>query len=370
MKKLLIATDNFLPRMDGIVRFLLEVIPSLTDHFDITILAPDFGGNPKVEKTKLIRFPTFKFQLGDIHLSKPNLKLIKKEIEDADIIWAQSVGPISSTSIYFARKSSKKVVSYIHALEWELFSNSVRYFKKTVGAVSKILVRKIYNMCDLILVPSLEIGEIMNYRGIKTPFQVVHLGIDVQKFIPSDNKAAKRELNIPEKTIVIGYTGRIAREKDLLTLYKAFQRFQEWYEKSNLLIVGGGIPKLHAELESKPDVRMEGPVDNVIPYLQAMDIFVLPSLTETSSLATMEAMSCGIPVVATKVGYVKEYIKNKINGLLVPKQNDVVLSLKLKWLMDHPQLKDIIAMNGRNSIIENFKLSTTQNRIRDILISL
>lgn len=78
MKKLLIATDNFLPRWDGIARFLSELIPRIKDEYDITVIAPDFPGEKK-DICNVIRIPLFNFRIGDFQPARFKLGLIKKK---------------------------------------------------------------------------------------------------------------------------------------------------------------------------------------------------------------------------------------------------------------------------------------------------
>src|SRR3989338_4829140 len=86
MKKLLIATDSFLPRWDGVARFLSEVIPKLSKKYMITVLAPEFPGPPvEYDGVKIIRFKTFNFQVNAYTPAKPNLKLVKQQVKEADI---------------------------------------------------------------------------------------------------------------------------------------------------------------------------------------------------------------------------------------------------------------------------------------------
>lgn len=372
MKKLLIATDNFLPRWDGVSRFLLEIIPHLKNDFEITVLAPEFEGKfRKPEGINIVRFPTYNIQLGDIHPAKVSIKEIKKHVKEADIVWTQGVGPISAVSIIYGKKFGKRVVVYIHSIEWELFSKSIRFFKKLIHFVTKIYVRMLYNKCTLLLVPSLEVKEIMSWIGVKTKKNVIHLGIDIDKFKPTDDIGkAKKNIKVNPKLKVIGFSGRIAREKDLMTLYRAFIRLEKERDDVMLLIIGEGIENVKKFFETKPNIKAIGAVDNIVPYLQAMDIFVLPSLTETSSLATMEAMSCGAAVITTKVGFVKRYIKDRYNGMFFPKKNDLVLSLKLKWLLENENVRKIIAKNARNTIVEKYQWQKTADKIKSTLASL
>jgi len=112
---------------------------------------------------------------------------------------------------------------------------------------------------------------------------------------------------------------------------------------------------------------LPGSVDNVVDYLQAMDVFVLPSLTETSSLATMEAMACELPVVTTKVGFVKEYIREKHNGMFFPFKNSLVLSMKIEMLLENPELRAELGRNARKTIVESFSWEKTKERISEII---
>ena len=81
MKKIVIATDCFLPRWDGIARFLYEVIPHLSKEYKITVIAPDFPGyRPRLEGVDLIRIPVHKFQIGDFPPAKFRSKLIKRVV--------------------------------------------------------------------------------------------------------------------------------------------------------------------------------------------------------------------------------------------------------------------------------------------------
>ncbi len=105
--------------------------------------------------------------------------------------------------------------------------------------------------------------------------------------------------------------------------------------------------------------RVTGFVNNVENYLQAADIFVMPSTTETTSLATIEAMSCRIPVVVTKVGYLKDYVIEKFNGLLFPAENEYLLRKKVELLLGDPRIRQIIGKNARKTVKQRFDWEKT-----------
>ena len=370
-KKLLIASDCFLPRWDGITRFLIEIIPKLKEDYDITLIAPEFPGELKlkpVEGINIVRFPIMKLKFGDINFSWFHYFKIKKLMKEHDLLFSQTIGPIGMSAIKAAKKLKKPSVAFIHSVEWELATKSIDKLKLIINMGMKMLIKHYYNKVSLLLVPSLEVGELYRKNGVSTQYKVVHLGTDVNKFVPVENKAdAKKALNIDPNFTVIGFSGRIGREKNLITLYRAFRRIEKKYENLKLLIIGKGIKSLEQEFSSQRNIIMPGSVNGVVSYLQAMVIFVLPSLTETSSLATMEAMACGLPIVTTPVGYVKDYIVEKENGMFFPFKNSLVLSLKLEMLLKDDNLRVKLGRQARETIVDRFSWDKTSTKIREYL---
>ena len=176
MKKLLIATDCFFPRYDGIARFLSEIIPRLRDDYEITVIAPKFSGNyEEYEKINTVRIPLSRFGFGDHRLSVLSFKKIKEEVIAADIIFAQSIGPIGLLAINYGKELGKPIIAYTHLLEWEFVPRSMaenRIFSSFLYRVTKRIAAKIYNKCDLLIVPSKEIAEVLKFNGIKTKKQL------------------------------------------------------------------------------------------------------------------------------------------------------------------------------------------------------
>jgi glycosyltransferase involved in cell wall biosynthesis len=368
-KKLVITTDCFLPRWDGVTRFLLEILPKMKQEFEITIIAPDFDGEKiKMKDVELKRIPLINLQFGDIYFSKFQYEEIKRIIAEADIVFNQTIGPIGICSILAAKKCKKPIISFIHSIEWELTTKSVKYGKQITNIITRMLARYIYNKCSTLIVPTQEVEEKLTLLGIKTNKEVIGLGTDTKRFSPALSKGdAKKGIGIDPKEKVIGFCGRIGREKDIGTLYRAFRRVEKKHLNIKLLIVGEGIKEDEKLFTASRNILHVGKQNNVVPYLQAMDIYVLPSLTETTSLSTLEAMACEIAVIATPIGYVKEYIKERYNGLLFPFKNSLVLSLKINLLLENEKLREKIAKNGRKTVEQLFKWEKTAERIRDVL---
>jgi glycosyltransferase involved in cell wall biosynthesis len=366
--RLLISTDAFLPHWDGVARFLAEIIPRLKDDYNITVVCPEFeGSKPEIEDVKIIRMPLLKIRVADTYLTKPQFKRIKKIVEKQDIVFNQTIGPIGYAAIKAAKKLRKPVISYIHIIEWDIVPKSVMHFRWFWGRIVKRFARKLYNKCNLLLVPSSEAAATLRKNRIKAVKGVVHLGINSEKFIPADRAEAKKKSGIDSKDFVIGYCGRLGREKNLVTLYRAFVQLQKERKKVKLLVVGSGVEDVEELFKGKQGVVFTGSKDNVVPYLQAMDIYVLPSLVETTSLSTMEAMSCGCAVLVTKVGLIKEYVRHRKNGMFFPTRNTYMLRKRIEELIDKKELRENLGRNARETIVRNYSWERTVYEIKKIL---
>ncbi len=364
-KNLVISTDCFLPRWDGIARFLNELIPYLTKEFQVTVLCPEFPGKiPNMPGVHVHRYPLLKVRFGDIYFAWASKASIASHIRRADIVFNQTLGPIGMSAISAAAEYDVPLVSYVHSIEWELASRAVKHGKMLAGLFVKRLARQKYSKCDALLTPSTGVSDMLSVNGIKTRKVVVPLGIDVRRFTPSASKPmSKKAAGIDPRKPVIGFCGRIGREKDLPTLINAFRRVQKKHD-ANLLIVGAGLEEKEFR---NPRIKLTGAVDNVVPYLQAMDIFVLPSLTETSSLATMEAMSCGLPVIATPVGSIREYIKDGVNGFIFPRKDADALTYRLHTLLKSPKVRERIGAAARQTITQRHTWEQVARQILRVL---
>jgi N-acetyl-alpha-D-glucosaminyl L-malate synthase BshA len=126
----------------------------------------------------------------------------------------------------------------------------------------------------------------------------------------------------PEGHKVIVHTSNFREVKRVRDVIRVFARIRHAMP-ATLLMVGDGPEREDAEREARAlevadDVRFLGRLDSVSTLLQAADLFVLPSQTESFGLAALEAMACGVPVVATTVGGIPEVVEDGVTGLLEP----------------------------------------------------
>lgn len=363
-KKILITTDTYLPRQDEISTFLSKLVPQIKDQYDITIIAPKFDGRvQKIDGVKIVRLPILNIKFGDTYFSFKT-KEIEKYVAENDLVFNNTIGPIGQAAIKAANKLEKPAISYIHNIEWEAVAGAVKQMKWLAEIVTKRRAQKNYNKCSLLLTPTKETEDLLTAHGINAKKITVETGIEPEIYKPALSKTdAKKKIGIDPKYTILGYAGRIGREKDISTLAKAFMRVNKKYKDTLLLIAGEGImdeiPK-HIKI-----LKVE--TKELLPYLQAMDIFVLPSLTETIPRTTLEAMSTGIPIITTPVGCMKECIKDGENGLIFPRGDVNTLASKMEMLISDPKTRGILGGRARQTVKEKYRWEETISRMKKVL---
>lgn len=367
MKRLLISTDNFLPRMDGISRFLSEIIPYLKHKFDVVVVSPDFG-DVFIEGVNHIKIPLSGKKYGDYMPAKWDYKKIESIVERSDIVFNQSHGPIGINALRAAKKLNKKVVTFTHSLEWELFPRAMKRKKGIIYFLTKLLMKKMYSYANILIVPAESIAEILDWHRIKTKKVVVRLGVDTTKFKKRDKRLVREELGISPSSIVIGYHGRIGYEKNLYTLVRAYKRIA--LKDKNLLIMGDGIEKIKKDITKIKGAIVIGTVYDVPKYLNAIDIYVMPSFTETTCLSLLEAMSCELPVITSRVGFIKEYVMDGVNGYFFDKSSSYDLYTKIKMLIEKREKWAVLGKNARDSVVKGFNWNETAKKVIEILESI
>ncbi len=367
--RLLIATDSFLPRRDGVTRFLEEIIPRLKPTFSITIVGPQFRNDEVALPSDIsyVHIPLSKRLLGDFFLPRFKPFKIMKAVRNADIVFSQSIGTIGGTALFFARRFRKKSVSFIHSVDWELASKTLhyRFFRKQAYPLIKWLAKKLYGRCTHLLLPSERIADLLSWTKITTPKTIIHLGVDTTRFTPEiqDREQKRASLGFSPLDIVIGYHGRISREKDLKTLLRAFVKLKKRYAYLKLLIIGSGVKQLETLLERQAGVIRLPVVADVERYLPLMDIYCLPSLTETTSLSTLEAMSSALPVVTTPVGFINDYIVHDKNGLFFVPKDSFSLAKQLERCILDKQLRKRLGDQARHTVVNHFDWDFTALRL-------
>ena len=209
------------------------------------------------------------------------------------------------------------------SLGWASDSVAFRWF---LGLRNRILRR-----ADRFVAISSDIAEELQRHGVgEDKIELVTNSVDTSLFSPVNpaiKATLRQKLLLPADRTIVTYTGRLVSYKGLPLLFRVWEQVQREHPEALLLVVGsGGVDMYNCEAELKQfvqvhglqeTVRFTGDVHNVHEYLQVSDIFVFPTEKEAFGISLVEAMACGLPVVATPTGGIKDILVDQQNGLLV-----------------------------------------------------
>jgi L-malate glycosyltransferase len=186
-------------------------------------------------------------------------------------------------------------------------------------------------------------------------------GVDLSVFRDTPRR---RPPALPGSGLVIGVVAMMRPEKGLPTLLEAFARLACVNSSVSLLFVGNGAMEVSlrrqaGELGILSRCHFEPATRDVAPWLRAVDIFVLPSLSEAFSNSILEAMACGCAVVASRVGGNPELVRHGETGLLFEKGDAEDLAAKLRTLVDDANLRRQLADEGARMVRERFSLEAS-----------
>ena len=234
-----------------------------------------------------------------------------------------------------------------------------------------------------------EVKNILDlYKVTGENIELIRAGVDKNLFKPISTEKAKKITGLDYKNLIL-FVGSITKAKGLSILLKALSTVKEKFKKGIKLVVIGGdvsgimhseeekeekerLKKMIKTLDLEDDVEFLGPVERgKLPFYYSLaDICVIPSLYETFGLVAVEAMSCGAPVVASRVGGLKHTVKEGYSGLhFVPGRSDSLAKALLN-LLEHPERLKKMKTNARNRAAIEFSLERTSKQIKELYESL
>ena len=204
------------------------------------------------------------------------------------------------------------------------------------------------------------------YAGTAVPasrLEVIPIGIDCCRFRPDPElrAQARRELQLAENDLTFLAVGRMVVQKDYPNLLRAFARLGE--RRWRLLVAGTGpleseVQHLCRELGLEAQVRFLGVKEDVRPWFNAADAFVMGSAVEGMPVVLLEAAACGLPAIVTAAGGCAEVVVNGQTGFVAPIRNDVALAEALNRFVDLPAAQRAeFAANARSRALREFEIA-------------
>ncbi len=171
---------------------------------------------------------------------------------------------------------------------------------------------------------------------------VIPNGIDLTKFQTNISKTETKNIYGWSDKFIIGYAAKMRPERNHKTLLSAFADFNKKIPGSLLILAGDGPEKENLITQAKnlniyDSVKFLGNRSDVPQLLRAFDLFVSPSSYEGMSVAILEAMACGLPIIASDIEPNREIIENNKSGLLVPPFDKNILFEKMLYVYNSPK---------------------------------
>ena len=191
-------------------------------------------------------------------------------------------------------------------------------------------------------------------------------GLDARRFAACPALCAsagdiRKSFGIPRSATVIGFAGRLTRDKGIHELVQAFADLKQAYPELHLLLVGSyeegdPVPRsTRAKIRIEPRIHHAGFIDDIAPYYHAMDIVALPSYREGLPMTVLEAGAARKPVVGSTATGMADAVIHGRTGLLVPVGDIASLSEALTRLLDDPVYASALGQAGHDYVIERFE---------------
>jgi glycosyltransferase involved in cell wall biosynthesis len=194
---------------------------------------------------------------------------------------------------------------------------------------------------------------------------VIPNGVDIDRFHPGNRRALRDEIGIPANSILVGAVGNIRRPKGYDILLHAAHALHARSSRYRFVVIGECSGSLHQDLlRLRSQLGLDrvfhflGMREDVPTLLPSLDVFALSSHTEGFSIACVEAMACGVPVVATRCGGPDEIVEHESSGLLVPPNDPMALADAIHRVAMDEALGNRLASQGLARARSRFTLGT------------
>lgn len=381
--KILIAADLYWPVINGVSVFSRNLAKGLADRgHEVIVIAPsqtgkkyeEIDGNYKIVRPASTAFPFYQ----NIKISLTPFRTVKKVIDDfqPDVIHINMLLIISQCVMRYGNKCGIPIVSTNHAMPENLMDNL-----KLLSPVSRPINHMIksygihfYSKSDYLTMPTQAAIDMFNIetQKIHIPMEAVSNGIDLKQFtVGKAPKEIYKKYKIPKDVPIITFVGRTDAEKHIPVLIHAFSEVVAKTE-AHLLIIGDGtvlesLKVLVDELGVNDSVTFAGRVvgDDLAELHKVGTVFCMPSPVELQSIATLEAMASGQPIVAVDAGALKELCQNKRNGYLCRTDDEQQIAEALVNIIDNKKLRAVMSKESI-AIADTHDLRRTLDKFESI----
>lgn len=370
--RVLVIAPNFYPKKGGVETFVQEIGKrNVKEGVKITVLSPRYGNEPKEEVVDGIRVKRSRrfFSISNMNFF-PGV-FFKIPEEEYDITHLHHPDPVGNISGWFwARRKNKPFVVTYHA---DISRKDI--IRKVIAPIyEKIFLKRILREAAFVTTTTPLYPEVSCVLGnMKIRTETVPCGFDERRFHPGiRTDGLKKKLGVGGKKVVM-YLGRLNYYKGIEYLIEAYKIARERVKDSVLIIAGSGPEekKLREQAKGMKDVIFTGRVldEDLAGYYSLADVYVLPSIYEAEGfgISLLEAMACGVPVIASNMSgmpFVLDYGKA---GLLSRPRDSMDLAEKIVKMLTDKGMREKMSRHAQE-YLKSFTWEKAGRKMKDVYI--
>ena len=302
-------------------------------------------------------------------------KFIKKNKINIVVGHTPKGGMVAMIASYFAGIENR--IYFRHGIIYETSTGFKRMLLKNIDRLSGNLATKVVCVSHSVM-------KISNHDQLNNPKKNIIFGLGTCNGIDTEKKfnptlqdtslvqQLRNDLQIKKDDFVVGYVGRLVKDKGINELIEAWKIIEKKYTNIKLLLVGP-IEERDAiseeslwEIENNPGIINTGFVLVAAPYFSLMDVFVLPTYREGFPTVSLEASSMQLPVIITKATGCEEAIIENETGMFI-ENSAIDIAIKIEIYLNNSELKFLHGKQGRDFVKLNFEQTKVWDNIHEQL---
>ena len=370
--KILYPILHYPPVIGGLEQWSQNIAECQPDDIEILIVTGRVRGEPNFETRGNVEiFRTSLFPLAD--LSRSSLLYIACT---APFIFLRSLLLSGKVQIFHCHGFVSAFMGYFLSLLTQKPYIATEQSIKLRNPVSKFVSGIVYREASVCIAASKAVEEEFKKIGVKNT-RIIPNGVDLEKFFPLWG-VSRREINVRGSTphisnaLIILSVGRLEKVKGHRYLIEAFSEIKKEIPEAKLILVGDGSER--GNLEKQADnLGLRGAIEfageiphNELPHwYHKADIFVMPSLSEGFGITVIEAMACGVPVVASGVGGLLDIVEDRVTGFLATPGDPASLKYHILNILREGDVGKNISDNARSRVFK-YSWNNIAKEISDI----
>jgi glycosyltransferase involved in cell wall biosynthesis len=357
----MLVTDWYFP-IGGVEAFIAELAPHLSRHCDVTVAIHAFGdGEVPLERSNSLRVVRFGSDAG--------LQALTAQLRP-DVVHFQQWTLRTARCARWLRRQNIPSVLTLHQVPLNTRPGPRRFLIPLFW----LYLRYVTRLVAATVSPSPYIERLARRHSLCNLTRVISCGVDTGRYHSGNTQQARSILELPAQAKLVLYVGRYGHEKNVTALLEAAAQLNPQVDM-RVVLVGFAATlslKQQAVLDAaKTTLTAQGRLIELGPILrneskhpliyQAADVFVMPSQFETQSIATLEAMASGLPIIASQSGALPNLVQDGQNGRLINTAHVTALTGALeRALRDTKHLKPWGDASRQRALAHDAAQTTTQ----------